>query len=251
VGAAEAPTTLLLPGFDGTGELFAPLLSAIGTRLSTVVIRYKDEVRFDDYIDSVAARLPERNAVLVAESFSGPIALATAVRHPARIRAIVLCASFAVSPFRPLTRLARFVPWQLFRPNPAQGAILGRYCLNHASDPALLAKALSVIQSVPARTIKSRLELLAELDVHNLLSQVTAPVLYLQALQDKVVGARLSDDLVGGLSDVTVRRLAGPHLLLQCRPDECAEAIIQFVLPIAMVERALAPTGVSTALLLP
>jgi pimeloyl-ACP methyl ester carboxylesterase len=229
--AITTPTTsiLLLPGFDGTGELFAPLQLALGGRFSTTVVRYRDEHTLGDYVDSVESLLPAQDAVLVAESFSGPIALAVMARHPKRIRCAVLCATFPVSPFRLLTRLARFVPTSFFGANPAQRAILRTFCFDRKSDPSVVARALSVIRSVPASALKSRLNLLADIDMRAHLSQISVPVLYLQALQDRVVATRLSQQLIDALPNVTVRKLDGPHLLLQSRPHECAEAITSFV----------------------
>ncbi len=226
----ESPNIFLLPGFDGTGELFAPLQSALGKDIQAVVIHYRDEFLFEDYIDSVTSLLPPKNVILIAESFSGPIALALMARYPSRIRCCVLCSTFAVSPFHNLTRLARFVPTRFFGANPAQRAMLKIFCFDKESDPALLTKALSVIRSVPARTIKSRLNVLANLDMRPLLSRITIPILYLQAMQDKIVSPQLSRELVNGLPNVIVRKLNGPHLLLQTRAEDCAEVIMPFII---------------------
>src|SRR6266566_8520998 len=215
MGYTGNPKIFLLPGFDGTGELFAPLQAALGSDIPTVAVRYQDELVFGDYVESVAALLPAENVVLIAESFSGPIALALMARYPLRIKRAVLCATFAVTPFRFLIGLAQFVPALFFSPNPTQRAMLRTFCFDKKSDPAVMAKALSVIRSVPAGTIKSRLNVLSGVDIRPLLSQVTAPVLYLQALQDRIVGSYLSEQLVTGLPNVTLRGVNGPHLLLQ------------------------------------
>ena len=79
-------TLTLLPGFDGTGELFGPLQAALGNDVVANAIRYEAEHSFEDYVDSVARILPRENAVLVAESFSGPVALSLLERYPDRIK---------------------------------------------------------------------------------------------------------------------------------------------------------------------
>ncbi len=216
-----------MPGFDGTGELFAPLQAFLG--IDAVVIRYQDEQIFDDYVASVAKQLPDKGAVLIAESFSGPVALALMARYPERIRCAVLCATFAVSPFRFLTRLSRFVPSLFFQHGPVQTRMLKAYCFNKESDPVLIAKVVSVARSMPADTIKSRLKVLAGIDLRPLLPRIELPVLYLQALQDKVVSQHLSRELVQGLPNATVREVDAPHVLLQSRPEECAAAIRSFI----------------------
>lgn len=166
---------------------------------------------------------------MIAESFSGPVALALMARYPSRIRCAVLCATFAVSPFRSLTRLAQFMPAFLFGMSPLHPAMLRRFCLNGESDGGLIAQAISVVRKVPAVTMRQRIGTLARVDVRPSLAQVTAPVLYLQASQDRIVNARLSRDLIGALPRATVRTINGPHLLLQTRPRECADVIAKFI----------------------
>jgi pimeloyl-ACP methyl ester carboxylesterase len=241
MSTTETASLLLLPGFDGTGELFTPLQSALGNSVSTVAVRYRDEVVFEDYVESVAALLPEQDAVLVAESFSGPVALTLISRYPARIKGAVLCATFATSPFRSLTRLARFVPDLFFGPAPTQPAVLRAFCFDETTDRKLMEKALAVIRSVPASTIKQRLNLLSGLDVSSLLPEIEVPVLYLQAMQDKIVGSHLTRQLLNGLARVEVRQIDGPHLLLQCRPQECADAILSFIAPETVTTGASTP----------
>jgi pimeloyl-[acyl-carrier protein] methyl ester esterase len=222
-------TLTLLPGFDGTGELFGPLQAALGSEVVAKAIRYEAEHSFEDYVDSVARILPRENAVLVAESFSGPVALSLLERYPARIKCAVLCASFAVSPFRSLTRIAGYMPTFMFSPTFMQRTLLRRFCLNGACEDALVDQATAVIRCVPAATIQNRLQVLSGIDMTLLLPRITTPILYLQATHDRVVSDRLSRELTRALSRVSVQRIDGPHLLLQSRPAQCAAAISRFL----------------------
>jgi pimeloyl-ACP methyl ester carboxylesterase len=219
----------LLPGFDGTGELFGPLQAALGSKLLSKAVRYDAERVLDDYVDSVASVLPKENAVLIAESFSGPVALSLLDRYPDRIKCAVLCATFAVSPCRSLTRAARFLPTFMFAPTPIQRRLLRDFCLNGESDDALVDQANAVIHSVSAATIQNRLQVLSGVDMTSLLPQIATPVLYLRAMQDRIVNSRLSRKLTQELPRVTVQEIEGPHLLLQSRPTQCAAAISRFV----------------------
>jgi pimeloyl-ACP methyl ester carboxylesterase len=223
---------LLLPGFDGTGELFQPLQSILDKTIATRVCRYTTEESFDDYVETAAAMLPLENAVLLAESFSGPVALALMARYPGRIVGAVLCATFAVSPFRLLTRVARVLPTSLFHPTSLQRHLVERFCLNGESDEILMEQVVAASRSASASTIQRRLQVLADIDMRSLLPRISAPVLYLQAMRDRIVGARLSRALTGLLPQVTVRQVEGPHLLLQSRPVECAAAISSFLVQV-------------------
>ncbi|TNG03255.1 MAG: alpha/beta hydrolase [Gammaproteobacteria bacterium] len=219
----------LLPGIDGTGEFFVPLKKALGPNTETNVVRYKDERTFEDYVESVASLLPDENAVLIAESFSGPIALALMERYPSRIKCAVLSATFAISPFRKLTKVAEYVPTVFFTPNPLQARIVKTFCLPKEPESELLNLVMQVIYSITPITRKERLAVLSKVDMRPILSKITQPVLCLKASQDRVVAATLADMLVSGLPNVEVCEINGPHMLLQTCPDECAHEIIRFL----------------------
>jgi pimeloyl-[acyl-carrier protein] methyl ester esterase len=223
---------LLLPGFDGTGELFQPLQAALDKTIATRVCRYTTEESFDDYVEEAAAMLPLGNAVLVAESFSGPVALALMARYPARIASAVLCATFAISPFRSLTRVANILPTSLFHPTSLQRHVIKRFCLNGEGDGVLMEQVVAANRSLRASTIQRRLQVLAGIDTRPLLSQIGTPILYLQAIRDRIVSARVSRELTGLLPRVMVRHIDGPHLLLQSRSAECAAAISDFIVQV-------------------
>jgi pimeloyl-ACP methyl ester carboxylesterase len=224
---STAPHLVLLPGLDGTGELFAPLLQALDENVITTVVRYGAELTFDEYVESASQALPDE-CVLIAESFSGPIAIAVAARHRAKIRCLVLCATFAVSPHRALLRGVRFVPARLFRPNLLLPAIVDYFCFSGA-PVSLRPSPVSVVSTVPPAIMRARLACLAATDVRPLLRRVMTPVLYLRASNDRVVSSRLSRELTSQLPKVTVKEVEGPHLLLQTRPRECAAAITAFI----------------------
>jgi pimeloyl-[acyl-carrier protein] methyl ester esterase len=224
---SAAPHFVLLPGLDGTGELFAPLLQALGENVTTSVVRYGAELTFDEYVESAGKALPEQ-CVLVAESFSGPVAIAVAARHPQKMRCLVLCATFAVSPFRALLSAVRFVPARLFRPNMLLPTMVDYFCFSGV-PVSLRPSPVSVVSTVPPAIMRARLACLANADVRTLLPRVATPTLYLRASTDRIVSSRLSRELTSQLPNVTVAEINGPHLLLQTRPRECAAAIASFV----------------------
>ena len=66
------PALVLLPGMDGTGELFAPLVQALNPAVSTIVVRYPDEsLDYPEHERVAVAALPtDRSYVVLGESFS-------------------------------------------------------------------------------------------------------------------------------------------------------------------------------------
>jgi len=70
-------TVVLLPGLDGSGDQFAPLIDALGSEVPTLTVRYPNApLDYEALQNIVATVLPrDRSYVILGESFSGPIAL--------------------------------------------------------------------------------------------------------------------------------------------------------------------------------
>ena len=91
---------VLLPGMDGTGELFAPFIAALGPEVSSVVVRYPDQPQgYASHEDAARAALPEgKPFVVLGESFSGPVAISIAAASPPGLCGYILCSSFVSCP---------------------------------------------------------------------------------------------------------------------------------------------------------
>jgi pimeloyl-ACP methyl ester carboxylesterase len=95
------PLLVLLPGLDGTGILFKPLIAALPPEVSTVVVAYPGEqpLGYAELLPVVLAALPTEHAfVLLGESFSGPLAVMAAATRPPGLVGLVLCATFVQNP---------------------------------------------------------------------------------------------------------------------------------------------------------
>jgi pimeloyl-ACP methyl ester carboxylesterase len=94
---------VLLPGMDGTGSLFADFVDALPKSFNAVTVRYPTEqcLSYSDLEDLVRAACPISGPfVLLAESFSTPLAIKYAATNPNNLEGVVLCAGFATSPVR-------------------------------------------------------------------------------------------------------------------------------------------------------
>lgn len=93
---------ILLPGLDGTGELFEPLVRILPAEVQPVIVSYPldRELGYADLLPIVKAALPRgEDFFLAAESFSGPLAVEIAAEALPRLKGVVLCASFVKSPY--------------------------------------------------------------------------------------------------------------------------------------------------------
>lgn len=224
-------TLVLLPGLDGTGTLFQPLLRELPADWLTQVVAYPMDARVDyDALTRLAAQaLPaEGPVVLLGESFSGPVAIRLAAALGPRLQALVLCCSFARNPRPALARLGGLIDW-LPSPGLLPSVLSARTLLGvnpPAESRALLAETLA---QLPAAVLRARLRMVMAVDVADELTAVRAPVLYLQAAQDFVVPPSAAVEVRRVCPQTVVTRLAGPHGLLQAEPASCVAAMTSFL----------------------
>lgn len=224
------PTLVLLPGMDGTGELFKPLVTTLGSEYPTRVVRYPNAPVGYAALTAVARRwLPTQTPfVLLGESFSAPIAIALAALQPPNLRGLVLCGAFARNP-RPWLLSALYpllrIPLDLMVPPAlANYLLLGRHATKH-----LRAMLYSASTQVGARTLQARLRAVHSVDVCGKLPAIKVPLLYLLAEQDRIVPAAALQAMLQHRPDMRVVSVSAPHMLLQTAPRTAANAIIAFL----------------------
>ncbi len=226
---------LLLPGIDGTGQLFSPIVPLLENEFAIDIICYGNGRTFNtfkEHTDYVLSLIGNDKVTLLAESFSGPIALYILTNHANKIESCILSATFASSPYPNLCKLLSLLPTPILNWTQIQSLVLKLLCLNGVDLQAspnkeLLEQTLQTIRSVPTQHIQKRLKLLSELTVQELTSDT--PCLYLKAQTDRVISQTLTEQLVQALPNVIIKEIDGPHLLLQTKPQQCAAAIIDFL----------------------
>ena len=94
-------TVVLLPGMDGTGRLFKPFVKLLPQRVGVRIINYPGHVylNYEQLASRVRNELPAGEPfIIVAESYSGPIALTLAAQPVGGLLAVVLVSSFVSRP---------------------------------------------------------------------------------------------------------------------------------------------------------
>lgn len=227
-------TLVLLPGLDGTGTLFRPLLHALPAGWRAQVIAYPMDAcaGYDELTEVAVQSLPaDEPLVVLGESFSGPIAIRLAAMLGPRLQALMLCCSFARNPRPMLAPLGPLVDWL---PSPSRlPSVLSTRALLGARPSAearlLLAGALA---QLPVAVLRARLRMVMAVDVSDDLAAVRVPVLYLQAGQDRIVPPAAAAHIRRVCPRAVVTRIAGPHGLLQAMPEACAAAMTSFLAPL-------------------
>jgi pimeloyl-ACP methyl ester carboxylesterase len=222
---------ILMPGMDGTGDLFGPLLHFLGNSIDSTVLRYPTDEPLDysELLPRVRAAIPNSEPfVLLGESFSGPLAIMLAAEAPAGLQGVILSASFATNPIPWFPRFARpLVQPVFFRAMPRftqVKAILGRY-----ATPELRTILLKANSAVHPAVMAARARAILAVDVMAQFKACPYPILYLRGERDRVVRKQILNGLVLARPSLQVVTLPAPHLVLQVAPEKSAKAILEFV----------------------
>ena len=221
---------LLLPGLDGTGRLFEPLINALQnkTQLEIEIVRYSvDETKtYEELIDLVGQIVQRYQSVyIVAESFSGPIALKLLEKYPARIKGVILVATFITPPQKLLLKFANSLPIEKLLKFNIPDFLIRKFCLGSSASSEQIRQFKKTIKLVSPKVIAHRLKELLTLEKNDYNKNYPCKIIYIKASDDKLVSAERTDELVS-IIPVDMKEVNGSHFLLQVKPEECAEIIL-------------------------
>jgi pimeloyl-ACP methyl ester carboxylesterase len=223
------PVLVLLPGMDGTGDLFAPLVQALGPAVSTIVVRYPDEpLDYPEHERVAVAALPtDRPYVVLGESFSGPIAVTISARSPAGLLGCVLCASFLRSPSPLLGLLRPFLG--LLPPQNIPEALAVPFLMGRFATAELRRARAEALKHVSPESLVARLRAIVSVDVTDEAQKIRVPTLYLRATEDRLVPRGAAAAFSRFVAHGHIVDVEGPHFLLQTNPLAAARAVSEFM----------------------
>lgn len=223
---AAVPEIVLLPGLDGTGELFDRVAQRLAEGLKVTVVRYPQDplLGYAGYAKLVRETIGDRKVFLLGESFSGPVAILVATQLKSQITGLVLAATFVKSPWPGwLLRRATHVD-----PKTAPSRIRDAMLMGSYGDPELVRRVDEIVQTLPRPVRNSRLRAIAEVDVRTHFSRLTCPILVLHGRGDWLVRKSSMQNAVCEKGRARMIVIPGAHMLLQTRPAEAAAEIIHF-----------------------
>jgi pimeloyl-ACP methyl ester carboxylesterase len=220
---------VLIPGLDGTGDLFASFIEALdGIECQVIAYPPDREMNYAEHAAFVRERLPASgDFVLLAESFSGPVGVSIAATPPVHLKGLILCCTFASNPlpvFGPLSRLIAAFPAMKIPP-----ALFAPFLYAGHATPELRRTHAAAMAKVKASTLRARVAAILGVDYSLQLRKVAAPILYLRALHDRLVPASALSKIQHVRTDILVEEIDGPHFLLQTQPRFCADAVKRYL----------------------
>lgn len=222
---------ILLPGLDGTGKMFSPLLNDLRAHFDCKVIAYPESLEFTwsayaDYAMREAGDLD--GAWLLAESFSGPVALTLLAIHHPKIQGLILAATFAKPPRPWLLNVACVLPTGLFARVPPPMLFLRTFLIGWNSTPELGEALKNTLREVSPAVLAGRLKMLRAMPEFSKVPP-EIPCLYIQASKDLLINSKSFDSINELFPEVNKRVLSGPHLILQSDSKAAADTIREIV----------------------
>ena len=219
---------VLLPGLDGTGFLFDPLLLELSSDIQPHIICYPNHqfMTNSEQVHYIQTQLPNQPYFLLAESYSGNTAIRLAAEQPSHLQGLILSTTFANNPRPSLTLTHPLMRWLPLKIMPS--AWLSRLLFYRSSQPLteLLTKALD---HIPTHIMQKRLQSVIRDDSTSFLHRISVPTLILQGRHDYLVPKKSGSALARMIKNSTYETLDGGHGLLQDNPQAAAKIIIEFM----------------------
>jgi pimeloyl-ACP methyl ester carboxylesterase len=222
---------VLLPGLDGTGQLFANFVAALpDTFIATTVTYPADKfLSYTDLLPFVRSVVPTgERFIILAESFSSPIAIEYAASNPQNLAALVIVAGFVRKPVGRWSPVAKALtnPW-IFKPQMPRWLL--EFALVGSDAPAALVQEFRrVVQLIDPAVLSGRAREALDCDMTLQLAQINVPLMYVQADHDRL----LSESCVAGFKRIrpaiSLAFVDRPHLVLQREPQQVADVVSKF-----------------------
>jgi pimeloyl-[acyl-carrier protein] methyl ester esterase len=223
---------VLLPGMHGTGELFSEFMRMIPGQDRIEALHYPTGVSpsCSQLQEAVAVTVPESDPyVLLAESFSTPLAIQFAATNPTNLRGLILCAGFATSPIHGWLKLVASLIAPLAFHLPLPKIAVAHFLVGPDAPESLHSAVRATIRSVKSAVLSARLRQILAVDARLELNKVSVPILFIQAQQDRLVGPSCLEEIVGIKPQIKVAKIRGPHLILQREPQQSADIVTRFI----------------------
>jgi pimeloyl-[acyl-carrier protein] methyl ester esterase len=225
-----------MPGIDGTGISFEPLRQFLPANIEATVIRYPagKPLSFEETVNSAREQIRLDPDVVLAESFSGPVAVVLIGSGLIKTKGLILSATFARAPRPFLMKILSLLPLGSILKLPFPNSWLRRFIGDAKAAGVILPMWEGVKSEVAASILAHRIRIVGRIDVREYLPKLMIPCLYIQATRDRIVPASSVHDFAGSVTGLQVERIAGPHPILQVEPEVSAAVIKGFIEALAL-----------------
>lgn len=208
---------LLIPGMDGTGKLFRPLLDELPSDIDTQVICLNDlktQTPIEQALE-IASSIGSEEVIILSESYSGYIAYHLSLLPNLNIKHVIFAASFLENPTW-VIRFNKLLPLDLVRSGWISEIVLSPVLFAQRNNKNLVKLFMSSLKLVNNSTLRQRLKAIANLVRPNEL--VSVPCTYVQASNDYLISKRTVDAFKELCININIVKANGGHFIVQSNP---------------------------------
>jgi pimeloyl-ACP methyl ester carboxylesterase len=223
---------VLLPGLDGTGTLFEGLTAVLAPRFESIHVATYPTHRFLSY----AELLPYLNKItpadpfiLVAESFSSPLAVKFAACHPVSLVGMIICAGFVTNPLGRWSYGVKVLANPLLLSIPLPDMMVEKFLVGPSAPVGLKGAVRNALSSVHPKVLARRVRAVLDCDARDDLIKTKIPIMYIQGESDRLVRAPCFQEIQRLRPDTVLASISAPHLVLQREPQKAAAVVGEFV----------------------
>ena len=207
----------LVPGIDGTGQLFYRQIPGLEQRFHVTTLRLRDDARTMDElvadlhgeVTRVAGSGP---VTILGESFGGALALSYALARPERVGRMIILNSFAHFESQAGLwlgyHLLRATPWRMMH---VFRRLNARRMHSPRTEREEIRRFYELMRSSTRQGYLSRMRILRDYDIRGRLPSIAAPVLYLAADRDKLMPAVEQARVMSQLTPAATMRVLEGH----------------------------------------
>jgi pimeloyl-ACP methyl ester carboxylesterase len=218
---------VLLPGMDGTGELFEEFLSNFDGDYIVIPLPQSGSQDHVFLANIIKEQLPTEDFVLLAESFAGGIIPELLRQNNPHLKGVIFIASFLSSPNQLLLSIAKFLPIKSLASAPLSTIFHKFLLLGQGASKELLSKFITVTKSIPDLVLKNRLEVMSQQRLPITTSDI--PSIYIRALSDRLIPSQKGREFTKVFSNIKYIEIEGPHFILQAQPKESARLVTEAI----------------------
>ena len=199
----------------------------IGCRSVWSASHYKNKYMTYEQLAELAIRFLPVNEpyVIIAESYSGPVAALLAAHPVGDLQAIVFVSSFVSFPGGRIGQwIAPLLPLRLFRQR-APAWILRWLLMDSATASELICEVQNAIARVSSDVLTRRLREALNANFAEILKDCTVRIVCLSPDAHRLLGTRALRYFVAPNPLIETVKIPGPHFLLQCAPDDSLLAL--------------------------